>query len=213
MSLVENLSKDYGDFRIHIPRWEISDHGITALKGPSGAGKTSVFRLLIGLDSCPGLRWNFKGIDLAGLNPPERELGIVFQTLELFPHMSAEENILFAAKARGLSKTEAALRLKELASDLRMHDYLPRKAAVLSGGEAQRVALARAVIARPRFLFLDEPFSSLDPELRSEARQLVKRVIERLGLPTLLITHDQADLDDLAETVVTIQNGQLQANR
>ena len=209
MSHVRNLIRDYDGFKVEIPSWEISDTGVTALWGPSGSGKTSVFRLLIGLEPCPGLEWTFGKDDLAKLPAPERRLGVVFQSLELFPHMTAEENILFAAKVREVPSDEAGRRMTELAADLRLTDFLQRKAGLLSGGEAQRVALARAVIGRPRFLFLDEPFSSLDAELRVEARGLVKQVIERLKIPTLLITHDQEDLRALAQHVVKIRGGRL----
>ncbi len=209
MSRVENLIKDYDGFSIHIPRWEIPDSGVTALWGPSGSGKTSVFRLLIGLEPCPGLKWHFGDLDLASLPVPERRLGVVFQSLELFPHMTAEENILFPARARGIPLDEAQAKLRELTADLRMADYLRRPAKLLSGGEAQRVALARAVIGSPRFLFLDEPFSSLDAELKGEARAVVKKLMDRLRIPTLLITHDPADLESLAQTVVKIADGRL----
>lgn len=209
MSHVKGLVKDYGDFKIDIPAWEIADRGVTALWGPSGSGKTSVFRLLIGLEECSGLSWTFASQDLAALPTPERKFGVVFQTWELFPHMTAEQNILFAAEARGIHGEEARDRLRDLSEELRMTGYLQRKAAVLSGGEAQRVALARAVIAQPRFLFLDEPFSSLDAELRGEARALVARVIKRLQVPTLLVTHDQEDLEALSDHVVKIKNGRL----
>ncbi len=210
MSLVEGLIQHYEGFSVEIPRWEIADQGVTALWGPSGSGKTSVFRLLIGLEPCAGLKWKFKDVDLAALPVPERRLGVLFQSLELFPHMTAEENILFAARARRLEDSVARERLGELVNELRMSSYLKRSAHLLSGGEAQRVALARAVIAQPRFLFLDEPFSSLDAELKAEARASVKRVISRFSIPTLLITHDQADLDALAQHVVKIANGRLQ---
>ena len=207
MSLVENLQHSYGDFSVRIPRWEIADEGITALWGPSGSGKTTVFRLLIGLEPCPGLRWTFQGEDVAALPVPERRLGVVFQSLELFPHMTAEQNIRFAARARRLSEEETDNRLQSLVEDLRMQSYLGRPASVLSGGEAQRVALARAVIAQPRFLFLDEPFSSLDAALKAEARAVVKKVIERHHVPTLLITHDEEDLSALAAHVVRLRDG------
>jgi ABC-type sulfate/molybdate transport systems ATPase subunit len=209
MSVVEGLVQTYPGFTLEIPRWEIADQGITALWGPSGSGKTTAFRILIGLDPCATLRWNFKGEDLARLSPPDRQLGVVFQTLELFPHMTAAENILFAARARRLSEDESRTRLKSLADDLHLGNCLERKASVLSGGEAQRVALARAVIAHPRFLFLDEPFSSLDAQLKSEARTLVKNLIGKLGIPTLLITHDEQDLSALASSVVRLRDGRL----
>lgn len=207
MSLVENLIRDYGDFKVDIPRWEIADTGVTALWGPSGSGKTSVFRLLIGLEPCPGLKWNFKGEDLAQISPSERRLSVVFQNLELFPHMTAEENILFAARARKIETANADL--KKLSEELRLAGFLDRKASVLSGGEAQRVALARAVIGKPRFLFLDEPFSALDAGLRAEARTMTKNLVKRLNIPTLLVTHDQEDLNQLADHVVKILDGRL----
>jgi sulfate transport system ATP-binding protein/putative spermidine/putrescine transport system ATP-binding protein len=208
MSLVEGLNKKFEDgFHLEIPRWEIADQGVTALWGPSGSGKTTLFRILIGLESCPGLKWNFKGVDLARLSVPERRLGVVFQSLELFPHMTAERNILFAAECRKIPNADQ--RLKELATDLRMADYLKRPARVLSGGEAQRVALARALIAEPRFLFLDEPFSSLDNELKGEARQVVQQTLSKRAVPTLLITHDKEDLNVLADHVTKIRDGRL----
>lgn len=209
MSLVENLRRSYDGFAIEIPRWEIADQGVTALWGPSGSGKTSVFRLLIGLDECPGLKWLFKGEDLAKLTVAERQLGVVFQTLELFPHMTAERNLRFAAEARGLPANEIDEQLKELTSDLQMQGYLNRDARWLSGGEAQRVAIARALIGRPRLLLLDEPFSSLDAHLREEARRLVKNLVQRYQIPVLLITHDEADLKQLADHSVKIANGYL----
>jgi sulfate transport system ATP-binding protein/putative spermidine/putrescine transport system ATP-binding protein len=209
MSLVEGLVRHYDGFELNIPRWEIPDRGITALWGPSGAGKTTVFRILIGLESCPGLRWNFQGVDLASVPAPERRLGVVFQGLELFPHMSGEENILFAARARHLPAGETATRLAALTQELQMQEFLKRPARVLSGGEAQRIALARAVIAQPRFLFLDEPFSSLDAELKAGARAMVLHLIERLAVPTLLISHDPEDLKALTTNVVRIAKGRL----
>jgi ABC-type sulfate/molybdate transport systems ATPase subunit len=210
MSLVENLIQDYGDFKLNIPRWEIADAGVTALWGPSGSGKTSVFRNLLGLETCPGMRWMFKGEDLAALPVPARRLGVVFQNLELFPHLTAAQNIRFAAEARGIGVEESERDLQKLADELSIKEILGRPARVLSGGEKQRVALARALIGRPRILLLDEPFSSLDTNLRDEARALLKRLIAERGLPTLLITHDERDLAQLAQAVVKIRDGELQ---
>lgn len=212
MSLIRNLCRNYGDFKIEIQEWEISDSGITALWGPSGSGKTSVFRLLIGLEECPGLVWKFKGEDLAQLPVPERRLGVVFQSLELFPHMTARENILFAFRARRVLQEERDPYMERLVSALKLTPFLDRRARLLSGGEQQRVAIARALAGKPRFLFLDEPFSSLDAELRGEARQLVKSVIEEFSVPTLLITHDKEDVDALGAHLVRIENGCLLAN-
>lgn len=209
MSFVENLRRDYGDFKLDIPQWEILDEGVTVLWGPSGSGKTSVFRILLGLETCPGMKWNFQGVDLAKVKTPQRHLGVVFQSLDLFPHMTAKENILFAARARKISEEKSRNRLKELATILKMESFLERPASVISGGEKQRVAIARAIMGEPRLLLLDEPFSALDQELREESRRLVKHVIEVEKIPTLLVTHDEQDVKYLANKVSTIRNGKI----
>ena len=210
MSVIRNLIRDYGDFQIHIPLWEISDNGVTALRGPSGSGKTSVIRLLLGLDEAPQLSWTWaNGEDLAQLPVTKRNLGVVFQNYELFPHMTSLENILFAARARKITDSDTQERLKRLSHMLHLDKFLNRKTSLLSGGERQRVALARALIGRPRFLFLDEPFSALDANLRAEARALVKNLITELSIPTLLVSHDEEDVRALAHTVAEIRDGHL----
>ncbi|MFS4458412.1 ATP-binding cassette domain-containing protein [Bdellovibrio sp. HCB2-146] len=209
MSLVENLIHDYGDFKIEVPTWEILDTGVTALCGPSGSGKTSIFRLLLGLEKNQQYNWNFQGIDLAKMKTPERKLGVVFQSYDLFPHMTAKENILFAARARKVPTDRAEKRLKELVQTLKMENFLERKTSLCSGGEKQRIALARALMGEPRILFLDEPFSALDPHLRSESRKLVKDLIEKEKIPTILVTHDKDDVDFLANKVSYIDNGKI----
>lgn len=213
MSLVENLFRNYGDFKIDIPSWEILDEGVTVLWGPSGSGKTSVFRLLIGLESAANFKWNFQGHDLAKMAVPQRRLGVVFQTLDLFPHMTAEQNILFAARAREIPSEQAYEKLQELADVLQMKSFLNRPVNVLSGGEKQRVAMARALSGDPRILLLDEPFSALDQELRQESRALIKRVIEKEKIPTLLVTHDPLDVEVLANKVSTIKHGKIVEER
>ena len=210
MSSVKNLRADYGDFRIDIPEWTILDEGVTALWGPSGAGKTSVFRLLLGLDKAEkGFTWDFRGENLAALSTPERRLGVVFQTLELFPHMTARQNIMFAAESRTISRDSAETHLRSLSETLGLVPLMDRRASILSGGERQRVALARALIGKPRVLFLDEPFSALDADLRSGARELVREAIAAEKIPTVLITHDREDLNVLAAKVSEIKDGRL----
>lgn len=221
MSLVRDLIRDYrsdngvgsgsrdGDFRLDIPRWEIADSGVTALWGPSGAGKTSVFRCLLGLEPVPSMSWDFQGVDIAKLSVSERRLGVVFQNYELFPHMTAAENIMFAAQSRRISSDEFRAKIKELVVTLNLESCFERRASLLSGGERQRVALARALIGKPRMLLLDEPFAALDSDLRASARSLVKSVVSAAGIPVILITHDRADLDALANHVVEIRDGKL----
>lgn len=209
MSSVQNLRKDYGDFVIDIPEWQIADSGITALIGPSGSGKTSVFRLLCGLDRPDSLIWNFGNLDLAALPMGQRRIGVVFQTWDLFPHLTAKQNLVFAANARGIPKDRMEANIKRLSQALHMTGFLDRKAEKLSGGEQQRTAIARALIGEPRIVFLDEAFSALDHENRSEARQLVKQVLAETKTPALLVTHDAEDVRDLADHSFRIQSGRL----
>jgi sulfate transport system ATP-binding protein/putative spermidine/putrescine transport system ATP-binding protein len=209
MSLVEGLVQDFAEFQVSIPRWEILDEGVTALSGPSGSGKTTMLRILIGLIECPTLQWIYQGVDLAKLPIAERRLGVVFQSLELFPHLTARENILFAARARKIKVEEASKDYTRLVADLKLEPCQDRNITQLSGGERQRVALARALIGQPKILLLDEPFSSLDVQLRDEARELVRRIIKKRGIPTLLITHDNKDLEVLADRVDRIEQGKL----
>lgn len=207
MSLIKNLYKNYGDFKIEINEWQIADEGVSALWGPSGSGKTSIFRILIGLEPCAGWSWQFGNEDLAQLPPPARRLGVVFQNYDLFPHLTAKENILFAAEARKIPFPVATEKFNELVDKLNLPSCLNRRAQVLSGGEKQRVALARALIGQPRMLLLDEPFSALDEAVKHEARQLVKNIIEQEKIPTLLISHDKSDIDFLSGKVFQILNG------
>lgn len=210
MSLVENLIIDMDDFHLEISRWEILDQGITALLGPSGSGKSTVFRVLLGLYPCRTLRWSVNGIDLAALPVRDRRLGVVFQSYDLFPHLTARGNIQFAADARGLTRKESEHLIDELIGELRMEAFIDRKVNLCSGGEKQRVALARAMVGRPRILLLDEPFSALDEELRAEARALVKTLISRFQIPTLLVTHDPRDVQALANKISHISNGRIE---
>jgi sulfate transport system ATP-binding protein/putative spermidine/putrescine transport system ATP-binding protein len=214
MSWVRDLKRDYGDFVIDVPEWEILDQGVTVLWGPSGSGKTSIFRILLGLDEgALGYSWRFGDVDLAKLPAPARRLGVVFQTLEIFPHMTAEANIRFAAESRGLTGPESERHLRELVATLGLESCLTRRGHLLSGGEKQRVALARALIGKPRCLLLDEPFSALDADLRTEARALVRRALEIEKIPALLITHDRADLEAFTGKVSEIRAGRIVGER
>jgi ABC-type sulfate/molybdate transport systems ATPase subunit len=209
VSVVKNLLHDYGDFKLDIPYWEILDTGVTALWGDSGSGKTSVFRHLIGLDKNAMFEWMFKEQNLAAMPVEERRLGVVFQSYELFPHLTARANIEFAAQARSIGTERLHERLEYFDSVLHLKKFLDRRADKLSGGEKQRVAIVRALIGEPRILLLDEPFSALDEGVRAEARQMLKSVIKMAEIPAILISHDRRDIEDLAQKTSIIKNGSI----
>ncbi|MBL7546030.1 MAG: ATP-binding cassette domain-containing protein [Bdellovibrionaceae bacterium] len=207
--MVEKLTIDYSDFSVQIEKWELLDSGVNVLWGPSGSGKTSVFRGLLGLENVKECKWQFGGMDIGRLSPAQKNIGVVFQTYDLFPHMSAYENIQFAALAKKVDATEFETQLSAIAKKLRIEHILNKKAPMLSGGEQQRVAMARAVVGQPRMLFLDEPFSALDEELKQESRELVKNFIKEQNIPVLLITHDRRDVDFLGDKIFEIKAGRL----
>jgi ABC-type sugar transport system ATPase subunit len=209
LSLVEKLIIEYSDFSVRIEKWELLDSGVNVLWGPSGSGKTSVFRGLLGLENVKECKWNFGGKDLGQLSPGQKNIGVVFQTYDLFPHMTAFENIQFAAEARKVDTVTFQRQIDSVAKKLRIEHLLNKKAPLLSGGEQQRVAMARAVVGKPRMLFLDEPFSALDEELKQESRELVRDFIKEQNIPVLLITHDKRDVDVLGDKVFEIKNGRL----
>jgi sulfate transport system ATP-binding protein/putative spermidine/putrescine transport system ATP-binding protein len=208
MSWIKNLKHEFGNFVIDIPAWEILDRGLNVLWGPSGSGKTSILRLLLGLEG-GGYEWNIDGAEIGKLPVSEKKIGVVFQSYDLFPHMTAKENIDFGIAARGLDNRLLEDRIEYFKERLGLASFWNRRANKLSGGEQQRVALVRALIARPRALFLDEPFSALDEPLRHESRKLIRKIIEAEEIPTLLITHDRHDVLDLAEKVSVLERGRI----
>jgi len=209
MSVVGKVYREYGDFILDFQNWEIPDSGITALWGPSGSGKTSLVRALLGLDEEAEFHWRFGDQDLESLSMKDRNLSVVFQDLCLFPHMSVKSNILFPVK-----KGEAYKDLfDQLVSAMGLEPLLSRSVQALSGGEQQRVAIARALIYRPRLIFMDEPFSSLDHKVRDATRKMVSAVIKELRIPMVLITHDPEDVEALAQKVTSIDLGRNQGDQ
>ncbi len=207
MSVVQKLNRKFSDFDIEIKDWELPDQGVTVLWGPSGSGKTTVLRTLLGLEPDSQLCWKWNDIDLGKLPAEKRQLGVVFQDLALFPHLTAQQNILFPVVKKQHPHWQEDL--DRLVSTLGLQARLNSPVHQMSGGEKQRVALARALIYRPKMLLLDEPFSSLDETLRETSQKMVKQISEQLDCPVLLVTHDREVVKNMADRVCQMQQGRL----
>jgi molybdate transport system ATP-binding protein len=184
------------------------------LAGPTGSGKTSLLHALAGLAKPTAGRIAMNGRALYDsrkrvfVPAHERGIGVVFQEGRLFPHMSAQDNILYAPGARG--EARAGL-FQEIVEAFRLASLLGSRPARLSGGERQRVAIARALMAEPRVLLLDEPFSSQDAASRARATSLVRMLIERWKIPILIVSHDERDFKGLADSVICLKEGRITA--
>ncbi len=210
MSHIKNLICRQGDFELNIPSLDWPDQEISALAGPSGSGKSTLALSLCGFKPvAKGFEWIYKGQNLSLLPPPERNISLLFQSLALFPHMNAKQNILFPAQARGLNQKALTERLSLLTEALKLSGFLKKQVSLLSGGERQRVALARALIIRGDFLILDEPFSSLNASLKKRATDLLKKVQAQDKNAVLLISHDEEEIKMLARRVFRLQKGRL----
>jgi ABC-type sulfate/molybdate transport systems ATPase subunit len=209
MSLVKKLYIKQQKFVLDLGQFEILDQGITVLQGASGSGKSTILRCLLGLESNANVDWEFAGKQMSALKTPDRNIGVVFQSYDLFPHLTAKENIRFAAEARKLGHVETRSRLEMLLEKLDLRKCSDTKAQNLSGGERQRVALGRAIIAKPSILMLDEPFASLDQNLRKSARALLKTITTDEQIPALLVTHDAEDVRDLAMKSLVLESGKI----
>ncbi len=211
MSVIKNLKFSLDQFNLQIDQLEIPDQGVTAFWGESGSGKTTLFKILIGLYQPVDWSWNFKNESLEKRSLSERQLGVVFQNYELFPHMTAEENILIVLHARNSTENlkSKIAECEQYKIRLQLEKCWNTQASKLSGGEKQRVALLRAIISQPKLLLLDEPFSALDPHLRQEAREIVKQILLEQAVPVYMITHDLEDVRFLAQTQVVLNQGRV----
>ena len=189
---------------------ELQPAGLNVLTGPSGAGKSTLALALCGFTKTePNFEWLFKGKDLAQLPPPQRNISMMFQSLELFPHLSVRKNILFPATAQKMSQQKISQTLEILKEELKLSFFLDSSVQKISGGEKQRTALARALIVRADFLILDEPFSALDGDLKKKALKLIKQFLKERKSTALLIAHKDPEIMSKADKIFFIRKGQL----
>ncbi|MDH3413552.1 MAG: ABC transporter ATP-binding protein [Gammaproteobacteria bacterium] len=205
---LEGVGKNFGSVTaVADVNLEFPNGKLVCLLGPSGCGKTTLLRLIAGLEEPTAGRVFLDEKDLTGVPAHKREFGMVFQSLALFPHLSVGENIAYALKIRGVGKSERFKRAEELLQLVQLPGVADRHISQLSGGQRQRVAIARALALNPKLFLLDEPLSALDAKLR-EAMQVELRMLQqRLGITTVVVTHDQREAMTMADLVVVMEHG------
>jgi ABC-type Fe3+/spermidine/putrescine transport system ATPase subunit len=207
----QGLVAHYGTFSLQQIDLTIRDGETFVLLGPSGAGKTLFLETVLGIKPPDQGRILLKGADISSALPEARGFSYLPQDLALFPHLSVWQNIAFGLTIRKENKATVRKRVERVAGLLGIGHLLDRRSVQsLSGGEKQRVALARALLVEPRVLFLDEPFSALDPATRRQLHAEFRDVWRRLGLTTLLVTHDQEEAAELADRLAILMNGQVE---
>ena len=207
---IERVSKNYGPVQVlDDVSVEIAAGEFLTLLGPSGSGKTTLLQMLAGFVRPSGGSVRIDGEEILLQPPHKRDIGVVFQNYALFPHMSVADNVAYPLRTRGTDKSEIRTRVKEALETVQLGHLGDRPIAKLSGGQRQRVALARAIIFRPRILLMDEPLSALDKKLREQMQIELRQLHRKLGMTTVLVTHDQREALSLSDRIGIINHGKL----
>ena len=206
-----NIVKSFGSVDV-IPNMslDIADGEFVALLGPSGCGKSTSLLILAGIYQPTSGELLFDGHVVNEVEARDRNVGIVFQSYALYPHMSVRNNIMFPMRFKKTPPDEAASRAKRVAELVQVGQLMDRKPSELSGGQQQRVALARALVKEPQLLLLDEPLSNLDATLRLSMRTEIKSLQEELGITTILVTHDQIEATTMADRIICMREGRIE---
>ena len=208
---VRGLSKSFGAFKaLDDVSFDIALGEFTCLLGPSGCGKTTLLRCLAGLETPSAGRIVQEGTDVTALPPSQRDFGIVFQSYALFPNLSVFDNIAFGLVNAGQSRAPIRARVTELLALVGLQGQEAKFPAQLSGGQQQRVALARALAPSPGLLLLDEPLSALDAKVRARLRREIRELQSRLGVTTIMVTHDQEEAQTMADRIVVMNHGRVE---
>ncbi len=205
---IDRLRKKFGDFvALDDVSLDVFEGEFVCFLGPSGCGKTTFLRAIAGLDIQTAGTVHQAGKDISALPPSERDFGIVFQSYALFPNLTVAKNIAFGLENQKLSKPDIVKRVTELLELVNLPDQGAKYPAQLSGGEQQRVALSRALATSPGLLLLDEPLSALDAKVRTYLRHEMKALQRRLGVTTIMVTHDQEEALTMADRIVVMNHG------
>jgi sulfate transport system ATP-binding protein len=205
---VRNVSKNFGTFEaLRDVSVDIPSGSLTALLGPSGGGKSTLLRIIAGLESPDLGTVEISGTDSTTLPPQRRNVGFVFQHYAPFKHMTVAKNVSFGLDIRKRPKAETRRRVQELLELVHIEQLANRYPAELSGGQRQRMALARALAIEPEVLLLDEPFGALDAQVRRELRAWLRRLHDEVHVTTVFVTHDQEEAMEVADEIVVINKG------
>jgi len=205
---IDRLTKKFGNFvALDSVSLEVYEGEFICFLGPSGCGKTTLLRAIAGLDIQTSGTVRQADVDISARPPSERDFGIVFQSYALFPNLTAERNIAFGLENQKLEKSAITKRVTELLELVGLPDQGPKYPAQLSGGQQQRIALARALATSPGLLLLDEPLSALDAKVRGHLRHEMKTLQRRLGVTTVMVTHDQEEALTMADRIVVMNQG------
>jgi len=208
---VDQLNKSFGNFQaVDEVSFEIEKGKLIGFLGPSGGGKTSILRMLAGLETPDSGDIYFHGRRVNDLPPQERGIGFVFQNYALFKHMTVYDNIAFGLKVKKQSKDAIRERVQYLVELTGLKGFEHRYPHQLSGGQRQRVAFARALAPEPQLLLLDEPFAAIDAKIRTELRTWLKDMILELGITSIFVTHDQEEAIEVADEIMIISKGKLE---
>jgi len=208
---INNLTKKFGNVTaVNNFSLEIKSGEFVAFLGPSGCGKTTTLLTVAGIYKPNAGTIFFGGKDVTYAQPKDRNIGMVFQSYALYPHMSVYENIVFSMKLKKASEEDKKKAAQEVADLLGIGHLLERKPGELSGGQQQRVALGRALVKKPQLLLFDEPLSNLDARLRISMRTEIKRIQKELGITCIYVTHDQIEAMTMADKVAVLKDGLLQ---
>jgi sulfate/thiosulfate transport system ATP-binding protein len=208
---IRNVTKKFGDFlAVDNVSLSIPNGQLTALLGPSGGGKSTLLRIIAGLEFADEGTVEIEGVDATELPPQKRNVGFVFQHYAAFKHLSVARNVAFGMEIRHRPKKEVRERVGELLRLVHLEPFADRLPSQLSGGQRQRMALARALAVEPTVLLLDEPFGALDAKVRKELRDWLRRLHDEVHVTTVFVTHDQEEALEVSDEIVVINDGRIE---